>query len=66
MEKVRMKVNKMSIKSSEDQSQPLCTECLAVNDTQLCQLITDSHEIVTGNSTCRNKEGKPIIWNEAD
>jgi hypothetical protein len=64
MEHVRMKVNGVNIESSEDLSIPFCTECIANNDTKLCQVITDAHELITDNSTCRNKEGKPIIWNK--
>ena len=59
-----MKVNGINIVSSEDLSEPFCIECIAKNNTKLCQVITDAHEIITGNSTCRNKEDKPIIWNE--
>ena len=66
MEHVRMKVNGINIASSEDLSNPLCTECIAVNDTKLCQAITDAHEVITGNSTCRDSKGKPIIWTEGE
>lgn len=60
---VKMKVNGINLESSEDVN-PSCVDCIAKNNTKLCQAITDAHEVITGNSTCRDCNDNPIIWNE--
>ncbi len=64
MEHVRMKVEGIDVVSLEDKSTPFCVDCIATRDANLCQCITDAHEVITGNTTCRNAEDKPIIWNK--